>query len=262
MSTSTIATTIAQAKSAAKAAGRALARAGESQANAVTLAAYATFDAFTVGLLGGRDAAMTQKDYAETFYGVTENNVTLWKTLGHALRVVGLDESGETYRLLSRKGGAGFANVKAAILADNATEASIVTALGEYFHADGRKMTATERKARTAGDGTVSQTSGNGSGSTEGITPDVLADASVKGLRDALKSGLTPEHVSKVGKALARVLSDYVKSMDAETWASTETIMGAIITREVTVRAKAAKAEATVTTRKARARKGAESVAS
>lgn len=210
-----------------KSAQREYAKAEQGRYSATVSAALATHAAYATGILRGRGEGageMTQGEYAAGF-AVSQSLVNYWRTVGHAVVVVGIVADSETGRLLIGKNGANYADVREAVLAAGEGEtADIVSALSTHFLPDGTRRTAANRVARP---NTGEQ--GQGEQGPE-QTPDVQVSLALK------------------------VLRDNVSALDAEAFAKFETDVQAILAREIGMRASAAKSAAKRTVKKAATR--------
>lgn len=112
--------------------------------NATDRAAYATFIAeHRLGLIfqpRGTEGAITGEAWAERFGKSSKSLTTGWRTLGHALMVVGLDPTGDTYIRMRNSNAYAYAEVKDAVMAEGATEETIVAVLNHYVGADGKRL--------------------------------------------------------------------------------------------------------------------------
>ena len=181
-------------------------------------AAYATDVAYAHGLIGSGEGALypTARAYAEAML-VSPATVTLWRRLGHAL-VVGVTPDSGLWQTLAFRAAANDKSVAEAILAEDATVATIQAAVDLIRNPDGSKRDAVKGAARPA-DGSKG----------EGEATDVLA-----GVTDPTEQAMI----------LVKMLDKIVKGTDREGWAKIESALDKIVKREVTVRAKADKAEA------------------
>jgi hypothetical protein len=117
-------------------------------ANLTDRAAYATHAALIRGLIRSKwspDPMYTQEEFAALFGLRSKSIVTAWKTLGHALVVVGLDPDGETYLLMRNTNVYGYADVRAAVYALGANDASIREVVDRHVTPDGRRKTRSQR---------------------------------------------------------------------------------------------------------------------
>ena len=180
-------------------------------------AAYATEAGYASGLIGkpSDGAEMTALAYGERF-GVASATVTLWRRLGRAL-IVGVSTDSEMWQTLAFKAAANDKPVADAIMADGATVAKIATALESTRLPDGK------RKPKVGG------TDGKPNDGTDAATPAVPAEVTDPAERVKIVLGILDAEV-KAAK------------FDAEGWAKVESALNKIISREVTLLAKAAKA--------------------
>lgn len=117
-------------------------------ANLTDRAAYATHAALIRGLIRSKwapDPVYTSEEFAALFGLRSKSIVTGWKTLGHALVVVGLDPDGETYLLMRNTNVFGYADVRAAVYAQGATDESIREVVLRHVTPEGRRKTRGER---------------------------------------------------------------------------------------------------------------------
>lgn len=215
-----------------KSTGRAMRNHEDKGADIVQRAAFLTHAAYATGILADRGGHkgkhyMTTAAYAQTFGLSSHANVRTWRVLGMALVGVGVDPESDTYRRLQRGNVAQVSEVSEHIMSGTATVESVDAIVADWTDpATGR------RKSK----GTGAKPEGKGKGKAEGEDiPDV-------------------EPIVRVLAAL-KILDDDVKGLSAEEWADVESRVQKIITREVTVRAKAAATARKATARKATARK-------
>lgn len=177
-------------------------------------AAYATEAAFTSGAVAKGSKWETAREYADT-YGVAPATVTLWKRLGRSL-VVGVTTDSALWQVLAFKSAANDKAVADAIMADGATVATITAAVATTRKPDGSR---------------VGKVGGN-----DGTPNDGTDKADPKGIPVEVT-----DPVARVALAVA-LLDAEVKAatFDADGWAKVETALHKIITREVTILAKAA----------------------
>lgn len=111
-------------------------------ANATDRAAYATHAAYHAGYIGGSSPVVTSEEYVKQFGKSSKSLVTGWKTLGHALVVVGLDPTDPTgvYSRMRNANAYGQKQVKDAVYADGATAESIAEVLDLFVGPDGKRL--------------------------------------------------------------------------------------------------------------------------
>lgn len=205
--------TISEVRTLVRQAARANATAAKKTGEARILSARATHAAVESGALGGKSPVWkTAGDYASDL-GVTPATITGLKRLGRALHL-GIDPAGEDserWGFLSSK--AGTKEVGALLTAEDATADSIRAGVDRLLSDQRSGKSADKREARPA-DGTGAEGDAT---ATVHVTP-------VEAVRAALE-----------------VLRKNLPNLSAEEWAATESAMGDLITREVTVRTAEAK---------------------
>jgi len=223
---------IKSAKSALESAVRDYDKARKAGETATLTASLATYMAEQTGLLppkgqrvpGGEGGDMlTGAKYAEKF-GVGGSTVTMWRTCGYVVEVVGVDPSEESttermslWRLLAFKGAATNKAVSEAIYAEGATPETVREAVEAIR--DG----ATGKVKSGARTGTPNRRTGGEN--------DLTLDEAI---------ALDPVAVSL---AMIRDLRTAARACDADGWSQVETALNALIHREITQRnAKSSKA--------------------
>jgi len=196
-------------------------------------AAYATEAAFSAGIIAKGAKYDTAREYAAAF-DVAPATVTLWKRLGRAL-VVGVTTDSPLWQTLAFRTAANDKAVAEAIMADDATVAKIAAAVATTRKPDGSRATKVGGNDGKPNDGT-----------------DAPATDPLAGITDP-----TEQAMILVG-LLKRVVAD----TDRDGWAKVESALGEIITRENTVRAKAAKVAADKAAKAAKVAAPADKIAS
>lgn len=200
-------TILAAVNKAARANKSAAMKAGEAR----VLAAEATYLVVTTGAIGKGGVYATQSEYVDAL-GVSPGQVTGLKRLGRAL-AIGCKPTDPAWGLLSSK--AGTKEVGAIFgddLSYSVTPEKVYAALKKAFTPDGQRNGAKE--ARKTADEKKAEKKDDSAVVTSGMSVAEQIDAAVS------------------------LLSRLAKDLDREAWASLESRLGDIVTRENTIRAK------------------------
>ena len=215
-------------------------------------AAYATHAAVTAKLLTGTDgrgeSVFSSAQWLARF-GMDGKSVSLvsgWKTLGHALVVVGLDETDPVYVALRNSNMFGKGEVKDEVLREGATRESIAEVLSRFANLETGKRLDAKELAEVAKSTAVAALVADGKSEAEAeaayaetlTTPNETPAKSTadETVETVVPRGNLPEYVGTV----TRDLMSSAVALDADSWERLETTLRAWLDAENTRRAEVA----------------------